>query len=287
MEVAIRPVTTFDTEKCGRIMHEAFTYLANRHGFPSDFPTLESGAQISSAFINHTSIFGVVAEYNGEVAGVNFLDERGTIRGVGPLAVDPHLQERGIGRRLMEAVVERGRDAEGLRLLQDSFNILSISLYTSLGFDVKEPVLLMRGKLKSGPTSTTQVRRLKDEDLVACSALCRKVHGFDRINELHEAIQLFSPYVALRGGEIVAYASAPTVWQANHGVAETEEDMEALLLGVGAANTAPLSFLLPVRQANLFRWCLKEGLRVIKPMTLMTMGLYQEPKASYFISVFY
>jgi hypothetical protein len=45
--------------------------------------------------------------------------------------------------------------------------------------------------------------------------------------------------------------------------------------------------LLPTRQADLFRWCLKNGMRVLKPMTLMTMGEYHEPRGSYLPSVGY
>ena len=70
-------------------------------------------------------------------------------------------------------------------------------------------------------------------------------------------------------------------------VAETEVDMRALLAGAGAMSTEPLSLLLPTRQANLFRWCLHQGMRAIKPMTLMTMGHYQEPEGCYFPSVLY
>jgi hypothetical protein len=70
-------------------------------------------------------------------------------------------------------------------------------------------------------------------------------------------------------------------------VAETEDDMRALLLGAAALTSEPLAFLLPVRQAGFFRWCLREGLRVVKPMTLMTLGQYREPRGSYFVSVLY
>jgi hypothetical protein len=49
----------------------------------------------------------------------------------------------------------------------------------------------------------------------------------------------------------------------------------------------PLSFLLPTPQASFFRWCLSEGLRAVKPMTLMAMGSYQEPEGCYFPSVLY
>jgi hypothetical protein len=63
----------------------------------------------------------------------------------------------------------------------------------------------------------------------------------------------------------------------NHAVAKTEEDMKALLLGAAAMNSEPMSLLLPVRQASLFRWYLDPGFRAVLPMTLMAMGKYQEP----------
>jgi predicted N-acetyltransferase YhbS len=287
MTLTIRPAITADVQTCGRIIYQAFKEIAEHHRFPPDFPTVQDGIQLATSFIDHPSIFGVVAEQDGQVVGSNFLDERDPIRGLGPITVDPHVQQRGIGRRLMETVLERGQGAAGIRLLQDSFNVSSVSLYASLGFDVKEPILLMRGKPKSGPPSGVEVRPLRSEDLSSCAALCKKVHGHERINELRDALKNFSPQVALRGERVVAYASAPTFWPLNHGVAETEEEMKALLLGAGAVSAEPLSFLLPVRQANFFRWCLSEGLRVIKPMTLMVMGEYQEPDGCYFVSVLY
>jgi len=77
------------------------------------------------------------------------------------------------------------------------------------------------------------------------------------------------------------------LWLMNHGVAETEQDMRALLAGAAAMSSKPLSLLLPTRQANLFRWCLHQGMRAIKPMTLMTIGHFQEPRGCYFSSVQY
>jgi predicted N-acetyltransferase YhbS len=287
MSATIRPAVTADAEDCGRIIYEAFKGIADRHGFPPDFPTVEAGIQIASVFIGHPSIFGVVAERDGRIVGSNFLDERDSIRGLGPITVDPRVQERGIGRRLMEAVLERGQGSVGIRLLQDSFNTLSVSLYASLGFEVKEPLLLMRGKPRGKLPSAVEVRPLKSEELGACAALCRAVHGFERTNELRDALKSFSPFVALRKGRVIAYASAVTFWPLNHGVAETEEDMKALLLGAGEFSEEPLSFLLPVRQASFFRWSLSEGLRVVKPMTLMVRGEYREPNGCYFTSVLY
>jgi hypothetical protein len=100
---------------------------------------------------------------------------------------------------------------------------------------------------------------------------------------------MLTPVVALRAGRLTAYASGPTFWALNYAVAETDEDMQALLAGAVTVSggASPLSFLLPTRQTNLFRWCLRNGLRAVKPMTLMTMGQYQEPRGSYLPSVGY
>jgi hypothetical protein len=70
-------------------------------------------------------------------------------------------------------------------------------------------------------------------------------------------------------------------------VAETEDDLRGLLAGVSRQSRDRLSFLLPTRQAALFRWCLAGGLRVVKPMTLMSMGHYREPRGAWFPSVLY
>jgi hypothetical protein len=68
---------------------------------------------------------------------------------------------------------------------------------------------------------------------------------------------------------------------------KTEEDMKACCFGAANMNSDPLSLLLPVRQARLFRWCLDQGFRAVLPMTLMAMGKYQEPDGCYIPSILY
>src|SRR5829696_5313599 len=82
------------------------------------------------------------------------------------------------------------------------------------------------------------------------------------------------------------YAASVTFWPMNHGVAETEDDMKALLQGAGEAGEQTLGLLVPLR-SGLFRWCLEEGLRLVKPMNLMALGDYQEPRGGWFPSVLY
>jgi predicted N-acetyltransferase YhbS len=285
-QVTLRLAEPSDAESCARILFDAFGGIHDHHRFQRDFPVPEAAAQVMGAWIPHPSIWGVVAELDGRVVGSNFLDERDPIRGVGPISVDPECQSAGVGRRLMAAVMERGEGAPGIRLLQDGFNMRSLSLYESLGFDVKEPVAVTTGKPRSDPLTSVEVRRLDEGDLDECAALCKKVHGFERINELRDAIQAFAPLVAVRDGQIVAYVSTATFWPMNHGVAESEDDMRGLLQGAGAAVEQALAFLVPLR-SGLFRWSLQEGLRLVKPMNLMAIGEYQDPEGSWFPSVLY
>ena len=89
--------------------------------------------------------------------------------------------------------------------------------------------------------------------------------------------------VAERSGRITAYATAIGFF--GHAVAETNSDLQALIANAPAF-LGP-GIIVPTRNAKLFRWCLENGLRVVEPMTLMTRGLYNEPKGAYLPSVLY
>ncbi len=288
MNIQIRSMKQEDAETCGRICYKAFKTVADRHNFRPDFPRPEFAIQLAQFFIANPQVFGVVAESDGRIVGSNYLWEYDAIRAVGPITVDPKIQSKGTGRKLMEAVIERGQGSEGIRLVQDSYNMASLSLYASLGFEVKEPLVMIEGELKGDLPSRIEVRPIKEEDFGECAELCRKVHGFERTGELKNIPPFLTSFVAVSEGRVIAYASAPHFWALNHAVAESEEDMQALLTGVGnLSNRQPISFLLPTRQTNLFRWCLRKGMRAVKPMTLMAMGEYQEPRGCYLPSVGY
>ena len=283
-DVTLRAAEPGDAEACAQILFDAFGGIQDHHRFPRDFPVLEAATGIMGMWIPHPSIWGVVAEKDGRIVGSNFIDERDPIRGVGRITVDPTSQNLGVGRKLMEAVIERGEGAPGIRLQQDAFHMRSLALYRLLGFDVKEPIGVVSGKPRSAAVEGVDVRPLEDGDLDECATLCKKVHGFERTNELRDSIQAFAPFVARRDGRIVAYASSVTFWPLNHGVAESEDDMTALLQAAAAAVEEPLAFLVPLR-TGLFRWCLEEGLGLEKPMNLMARGEYREPRGAWLPSV--
>jgi predicted N-acetyltransferase YhbS len=290
--LTLRRPEAADADVVGRLIFDAFVSIADRHRFPRDFPAAETAQELAQAWIGHPKVWGVVAELDGRIVGCNFLDERNSVPGVGPICIDPAAQGSGIGRRLMQVIIERGRriGAPSVRLVQDAFNTVSMSLYASLGFEAKEPLALMQGTPAADPAAAANgsvARPMSEADLPACAALCREVHGLDRSAELAEALRQFRPFVLVRDGRIVAYASAPTFWILNHGVAATQQDMQDLLQGAATQSDAPLQLLVPIRNAALFRWCLARGLRMVKPMTLMALGDYREPRAVFFPSVQY
>ena len=288
MDIELRPLRTADTDRAAEIIFEAFGGIAKQHNFPPDMPVMDIPRGLLGAFTTHPSVFAVAAEVDGKLVGLNFLDCRTPVGGVGPICVDPATQAKGVGRRLMQAVIDEGkrRGLGSVRLCQDAFNTCSMSLYASLGFGATEPLALVRGTPKDQLSSSGgTVRSITEKDLAACAELCRAAHGFDRTGELRESMGQFGSMLLERNGRVVAYASAPTFWILNHAVAQTDQDLFDLLMGAGGAATEQLSMLVPIRRAALFRWCLSQGLRVVKPMTLMSTGEYQEPKTAFWPSV--
>jgi GNAT superfamily N-acetyltransferase len=288
MTVELREIRETDRDDCARIVYEAFRAIAERHAFPPDFESVEAAAQLIAAWLAHPDVWGVVAERDGRVIGSNFLEMRTPVAGVGPITVDPAEQSQGVGRRLMEAVLEHG-ERKPIRLVQDAFNAASLSLYTQLGFQVKEPLVRIHGEPSADVADgALEVRPFQIGDLDGCARLCESVHGFERSGELREVERSpLQPFVGVRDGRIVAYATSIAFWPLAHGVAENRADLVGLLVGAQRSGGAPIDVLLPIRHAELFRWVLSAGLRVVKPMNLMALRDYREPAGAWFPSVLF
>ena len=279
----IRKATAADVEICGRICHQAFTTINKEHNFPPDVPTPEMGIHVLQWMFSNPEFYCVVAEIDGQVVGSNCLDERGPIAGVGPITIDPKAQNQGIGRALMQAVMDRGKERgfAGVRLVQAAFHARSMSLYTKLGFVIREPLVVMQGSPRTKSISGVAVRAATQADIPRCDALCERVHGHHRSGELRDGIALGNAKVAERNGRIVGYTSGLAFF--GHSVAETTEDLCGLI--ASAEGFGGPGILLPTRNHDLFNWCLNNGLKVVEPMTLMTMGLYSEPRGAFLTSV--
>lgn len=283
--LALRVGGRDDAEACGRICYEAFAALAERHGFPPDFPSVEAATDLLAMLLAHPGFHAVVAELDGRVVGSNFLDERGAIAGVGPITVDPACQDAGIGRRLMLAALERAREQgfAGVRLLQAAYHNRSLCLYAKLGFQAREPVVNLDGAPLAERLPGYPVRAATDADREDCNRLCESVHGHDRAGELDDALAQDTVRVVERDGRVSGYTTGIGFF--SHAVAETNGDLEALI--ADAAAFAGPGFLVPARNGALLRWCLERGLRARMIATLMTIGLYNEPQGAYLPSILY
>jgi len=283
MTITLREAEQEDAERAGTICYEAFRAINEAHGFPPDIPSAEIGIGVLTGMIRRKGIHVVVAEQDGRIVGSNGLDERSEIAGVGPITVDPTLQNAGIGRRLMHHVMERGARFDGIRLVQAAFHCRSLSLYTKLGFDPVEPLSCVQGPALAMQLPGTEVRPATPADQAACDDVCRAVHGHTRSGELADAIADRHARVVVRGGRITGYATFVGFF--GHAVGLADEDVMALI--AAAQGFMGPGFLVPTRNAKLLRWCLEQKLRIEQPLTLMAMGSYQEPRGAYLPSILY
>jgi hypothetical protein len=283
--VRIRRATPEDAEICGRICYDAFSAISRQHGFPPDFPSPEVAGGLLGMLFSHAGFYCVVAESEAGIVGSNCLDERSIVAGVGPITVDPSAQNGRIGRLLMTAVLDRARERgfPGVRLLQASFHNRSLSLYAKLGFDAREPMSVMHGPPIGRTIEGCHVRPASERDLDAANRVCERIHGHTRTGELRDALDQGTALIVERHGRITGYSTALGFF--GHTVAESELDLQALI--AAADGFSGPGIIVPTRNGPLFRWCLNNGLRVVQPLTLMTIGLYNEPNGAYLPSILY
>lgn len=260
----------------GRICFEAFRHVSEGHGFERDFPDAETAAKVIGLILSLPRSFGIAVQVGERLVGSNFLLLTDRVAGVGPITVDPAWHGRRIGRRLMEAALARARE-DGfarVRLMQDSFNTASLSLYASLGFDVREPIGMMQAAPATGPDSA--VRLAGPEDLPVLEALCVRSYRVNRQNELAAWLARGIPVLVREvQGRIRGYLVPGKL---GHGVAETEADALSLIRQISRYAPAGMNnFFCPLRNTSLYRAALRSGCRLSKVMTLMTIGPYEEP----------
>ncbi len=287
MALEIVPARPEHVSELGRICYEAFKDISDRHHFPSDFESVQFARMILGMLVQGETEYGVTALWNGQPAGSNFLMTADQVGGLGPISVEVSLQGLKIGRALMQDVIDHARESgvEMVRLLQDSFNMTSLSLYASLGFDTKHPVSLMLPAPASTPDET--IRPVTDQDLDAVEELSRSIYRVSRRNEVagHLRGGPFQPFLRERSGRVAGYF---ILGMPGHGVAETEDDMVALV-GEAARQTPPAfhRVLCPLTEGTLYRKLLAAGCRNIKVMNLMALGPYEEPDGVWLPSVMF
>jgi predicted N-acetyltransferase YhbS len=283
MPFTIRRAEAADAAQCGAILYTAFQRLADEHRFARDFPSVEVATGLVSMLLATPGFYGIVAEENGRIVGSNFADHRSPIAGIGPISIDPEAQNRGIGRKLMQSAIDHfaAANVPGIRLVQAAYHNRSLCLYTRLGFQTREPLSVMQGPALNKKFPGYDVRPAMEADIADCNLLCHRVHGFERGVELREAIGARIALVVEHLGRITGYATDIGFFA--HAVAETNHDLKSLI-GAASAFQGP-GFLLPTRNHEVFAWCLDSELKLVMQMTLMSIGLYNEPAGAWLPSI--
>ena len=81
------------------------------------------------------------------------------------------------------------KNSATIGLVQAAFHNRSLSLYTKLGFEVREPLACMQGAALGLKLRGRTVRAANEADLEVCNCLCAQVHGHNRGGELLDAIR--------------------------------------------------------------------------------------------------
>jgi len=283
MTIELRRARADDVPELGRICYEAFKDISESHGFETDFATVEFAQQVVGMLTAQEDVYGVGAYSGGAAKGSNFIEMWDEAAGIGPVSVDVSSQGDGIGRRTMEHVIAHGRAQgfESIRLCQDSFNMRSLALYASLGFDLKEPLSYLA--LSNANAPNPDVRPATPDDLDAMDELCRGIYRISRRNECASVMRLGFPAFVLDRNGVRGYLIGTAI---GHGVAESDDIMAALLSSLGAL-VPDVHSLLPLRNGELYRKALAAGHRNTKVMNLMALGPYEEPQGTFCPSVLF
>ena len=283
--VTIRAIRPQDVEACARAAYAAHTAVAAAHNVPCELPSIEFSVGMIGNKVKDPNAVGFVAERGEQIVGSIFLNTfPGTpVAAIGPLTVDPAAEGSAVGHRLMAAALDeaRARAFERVRLVQSPSHLRSLALYAKLGFDVREPLILIGGKPAAEKIQGRTVRAATTDDVAKCDHLCSDVHGFARSAELATAIAQHAALAVEHAGRITGYSTG--LGLRGHAVGETTDDLKALI-GSAPAIMGP-GFFVPVRNGELLRWLLDRGFRANWPATLMTMGPYQEPAGAFLPSI--
>lgn len=288
------PVEPEHLPELGRICYDAFSTLQRRHNAPVDFESADDGRMVINLLANRPDYIGVAAieeDRHGKqtLIGSNFLQTADVICGLGPITVDPQSQSRGVGRALMQHIINeaRQRDRREVRLFQEAINTTSLSLYTSLGFSWVDSAALMTPPRRQPGEAASDlgVRPMTPVDLPAVAELSELTYGYSRAEDA--AIMLNVPFPAFvreRSGRVVGYFIPSLL---GHAGAQTDDDLIAMLTVMGQQLAGPpAKFICPLSEVELFRALLTRGARVLKMLNYMSYGgPYTPPRGTWLPSI--
>src|SRR5260370_25813253 len=95
-DIVVRVATLEDSLVCGQICFDAFSAINAAHGFPCDFPGLESAAGVISMMFASPDFYCVVAESDGRIVGSNCHCGKSMNRGGSLIPIHPGPNKPGV-----------------------------------------------------------------------------------------------------------------------------------------------------------------------------------------------
>ncbi|WP_405599826.1 GNAT family N-acetyltransferase [Streptomyces sp. NBC_01410] len=199
---------------------------------------------------------------------------------VGMMLVAERYAGRGVGRRLMQHVVNEAGDIP-LTLHATPYGQ---PLYEQLGFVETGRAEMVRGHLRapeSFPEARVTTRPATAEDLPAIVRLDAEVFGLDRTHMITR-LPAFSDQlrVAEEDGVLSGYAAAwPNMQTHVVGplIARDTETAKALVASLAAGTDRPLRTDIDVRHEQLIAWVKEHGLETVAFNTVMTYRIPDLP----------
>jgi GNAT superfamily N-acetyltransferase len=278
MAIQLVPAEPAHFEDLARICHLAFDSLHERHRVHRDVPSEEVGRLMIGGVLFRPDYVGVTAIEDNRIVGSNFLLLADEVCGVGPITVDPSVQSRGIGKMLMQWVIDEARRRRGprphVRLYQEALNTTSLSLYTNLGFHWRDAAALMLPRPASADDAT--IRPITADHRVDVDRLSTRHYGFSRANDFSRLLAMQIPgFIRERDGRVVGYQLSTLF---GHAAAETNDDLLALASHTARHVPPPAAVVIvPMHQAALFRAALDAGFTVAKLLNYMSLESFAMP----------
>lgn len=291
MAFEIRRMIRGDIAEVGRIGVEAFNDLMARHNRPPLYPDPQVGPLAATAYLTTDPEGSFVALDGKRVVGSIFCRRRGDTVSVGPATVAPGDQGRGIGRSLLQKVIDLEPGARSMRIMQDSLNLSSFELLVRLGYSLGEEVamLALPAGFRDDRESDPDVRAATHDDLAAVLAMDQELVGSDRRKDF-EFLRRFGKVLVLHhGGRLRGYiARMPTPGRTMLGPGGGEDSAALLRLVFHAVaeTLGELSLLLPARSGETVGPLLDAGFHLVGLTNLMFRGEWRPPGGAWAWSLF-
>jgi GNAT superfamily N-acetyltransferase len=289
--VTLRPAHERDVERAGDVSFAAFYHVAVAHGLAPAVTLPEESRRYLRHLLQLDPLGGVIAEDDAEVVGVAWTHRRGPVATIGPLAVVPHAQGRGIGRRLLERAIEVAGPGQ-IRLVQESYNDVSLGLYLRTGFRVLAPLIDLRLPA-GGPVGTHEagagiiVRPAGSDDRVRLVARDARAFGAERPQSVDLYLRHGRALVAERSGGLAGYAfaigSRGTAYLGSASADDAGVVLQLLttLAGEFAGSGHTVRVTVPGTDRPLVEGLVRAGFRVFRACQYMVRGGGTAPPPNY------